>query len=129
MEASRLGLATGTKVISIERTRNFDDKPVIIETVILPADLFQGLGKNGDNDLPNTLYELYEKKYGINIHSANERLRAVPASEHEASLLNVEPGSPLLEIERTALTLDSTPVELRISRCNSQQHRYENTIF
>jgi GntR family transcriptional regulator len=129
MEASRLDLATGTKVISIERTRNFDDKPVIIETVILPAELFHDLGRNGEYKLPNTLYELYEKQYGITIHSANERLRAVPASEHEASLLNVEPGSPLLEIERTALTLDNTPVELRISRCNSEQHRYENTIF
>lgn len=129
MVASRLGLAAGTKVISIERIRNFDGKAIIIETVILPADLFSDLGKASDNRLPNTLYELYEKKYGITIHSANERLRAVPASEHEASLLNVEPGSPLLEIERTALTLDNTPVELRISRCNSAQHRYENTIF
>ena len=129
MEASRLDLATGTKVISIERTRHFNDKPVIIETVILPAELFRELGKNGEYKLPNTLYELYEKQYGITIHSANERLRAVPASQQEASLLNVEPGSPLLEIERTALTLDNTPVELRISRCNSAQHRYENTIF
>ncbi len=129
MEASRLGLATGTKVIRIERMRNFDDKPVIIETVVLPADLFSGLGRDSGDKLPNTLYELYEKQYGITIHSANERLRAVPASKHEASLLNIEPGSPLLEIERIALTLDHTPVELRISRCNSTQHRYENTIF
>lgn len=129
MEASRLDLATGTRIISIERTREFDGTAVIIETVILPADLFPGLGKESGHRLPNRLYELYEKEYGITIHSANERLRAVPASAHEAAVLNVAPGSPLLEVERTALTLDKIPVELRISKCNSAQHRYENTIF
>lgn len=128
-EASRLGLADGTRVIVIERTRNFREIPVIIETVIVPAALFPELGKENDHELPNTLYELYEKQYGITIHSANERLRAVPAAAREASLLNVETGTPLLEIERTALTLDNSPVELRISRCNTSRHRYENTIF
>jgi len=128
-EALRLGLVAGTRIIVIERTRNFDEIPVIIETVTVPADLFSELGKDRNHELPNTLYELYEKQYGITIHSANERLRAIPASAQEASLLNVEAGSPLLEIERTALTLDNTPVELRISRCNTARHRYENVIF
>lgn len=128
-EASRLGLANGSRVIVIERTRNFKKVPVIIETITVPAGLFNELGKDNDHELPNTLYELYEKQYGITIHSANERLRAVPASAREASLLNVEPGTPLLEIERTALTLDNIPVELRVSRCNTTGHRYENRIF
>lgn len=128
-EASRLGLADGTRVIVIERTRNLKETPVIIETVVVPAALFHELGKDKDHELPNTLYELYEKEYGITIHSANERLRAVPASAREATLLNIDPGTPLLEIERTALALDNTPVELRISRCSTARHRYENTIF
>jgi len=128
-EASRLGLATGARVINIERIRSFADKPTILENVILPDELFGGLGMGSGSKLPNTLYELYEKQYGIAIHSANERMKAVTASEHDASLLNVEAGSPLLEIERIALTLDKTPVELRISKCNTARHCYENTIF
>mgnify|MGYP000556089834 CR=1 FL=1 len=35
----------------------------------------------------------------------------------------------LAEIERVALTLDKTPIELRISRCITNKHHNENIIF
>ena len=129
MEASKLQLAAGTDVVRIERVRNISARPTIAETITLPADPFTDLGVAGNFDLPNTLYELYEKRYGITVHSADEQLRAVAASKREASLLNLEPGTPLLEIERIALSLDRTPIELRISRCNTKNHHYENTFF
>jgi GntR family transcriptional regulator len=129
MEASKLQLAAGTNIIRIERVRNFAAKPTMVETITLPAEHFDDLGKEGNCDLPNTLYELYEKQYGITIHSADEQLRAVAASKHDAKILNLDVGTPLLEIERVALTLDKTPVELRISRCSTRKHHYQNTIF
>jgi GntR family transcriptional regulator len=129
LESSKLQLAAGTKIIRIERVRNFAAKPTMVETITLPAEPFDDLGKEGNLDLPNTLYELYEKQYGITIHSADEQLRAVAASRHDAKILNLEVGTPLLEIERVALTLDKTPVELRISRCSTRKHHYQNTIF
>ena len=101
----------------------------MIETITLPADAFADLGSNGNLKLPNTLYELYEKQYGITIHSAEEQLRAVAASKHDAAMLNLDVGTPLLEIERVALTLDKKPVELRISRCSTSNHHYQNIIF
>jgi GntR family transcriptional regulator len=128
-ESSKLRLAAGTNVIRIERVRNISNRPVLIETITLPAEHFGDLGVDGGYNLPNTLYELFEKQYGITIHSADEQLRAVTATKHDAEVLNLEVGAPLLEIERTALTLDKTPVELRISRCNTKNHYYENTIF
>ena len=128
-ESSRLKLAPGTSIVSIERIRKFDDQPIMLETIALPSTLFGELGKLGACDLPNMLYELYEKKFGITVHSAQEQLRAVAASDHDASLLNVPSGAPLLEIERIALTLNKTPIELRISRCITNKHHYENTIF
>ena len=129
MEASKLQLAAATNIIRIERVRNFSAKPTMVETITLPAKPFGDLAKEGNCELPNTLYELYEKKYGITIHSADEQLRAVAASRHDAKILKLEVGSPLLEIERVALTLDKKPVELRISRCSTKNHHYQNTIF
>ncbi len=129
MEASKLQLAAGANIIRIERVRNFSAKPTMVETITLPAKPFGDLDKEDNYDLPNTLYELYEKQYGITIHSADEQLRAVAASSHDAKLLKLEVGTPLLEIERVALTLDKTPVELRISRCSTKNHHYRNTIF
>ena len=129
IETSKLKLSAGASVVSIERIRKFDGLPTMLETITLPSTPFSDLGKVGACDLPNMLYELYEKKFGITVHSAEEKLRAVAASDHDAPLLNVPPGTPLLEIERVALTLDKTPIELRISRCITDNHHYQNTIF
>ena len=128
-EAAKLRLSAGTQVIRIDRVRNFSAKPTMIEIITLPARPFGGLGNRGKLELPNTLYELYEKQFGITIHSAEEQLRAVAASKHDARILDLAVGTPLLEIERVALTLDKTPVELRISRCSTENHHYQNTIF
>lgn len=129
LESSKLQLASGSSVISIERIRKFDGRPTMLETITLPSARFGALAKVGACDLPNMLYELYEKKFGITVHSAEEQLRAVAASEHDASLLDLPAGTPLLEIQRVALTLDRTPIELRISHCITDKHYYENTIF
>lgn len=128
-ESSKLRLAPSSSVVSIERTRQFNDQPTMLETITLPSEPFGELGNVGTCDLPNMLYELYEKRFGITIHNADERLRAVAASKRDASLLGLQTGTPLLEIERIAKTLDNTPVELRISRCVTSNHHYQNTIF
>jgi len=128
-EASKLGISSGSRVICIERIRELDNLPTIVETITLPTDLFNDLGKQQACELPNTLYELYETQFGITIHRADEQLRAVAASDYDASLLGLEPGTPLLEIERIALTLDGTPVELRKSRCNTARHYYQNSVL
>ena len=123
-EMSALALAPGTRVIEIERIRYLNDRPTIRETIVVPTGLFADLGKSRRCDLPNTLYELYEHRYGITIHRAEERLRAVAANAKDAELLEIASGAPLLEVERTALTLDGTPVELRVSRCDTRDHHY-----
>jgi len=128
-ESSKLKLPAGASVVRIERIREFDGRPTMLETITLPSPPFAELGKVGACNLPNMLYELYEKQFGITIHSAQEQLRAVAASDHDASLLDLPLGTPLLEIERVALTLDKTPVELRVSRCVTDKHHYQNTIF
>jgi len=128
-EASKLSIPKDTKVIYIERIRKLDNLPIIVETITLPTELFGDFGKPNARDLPNTLYEMYETQYGITIHRADEQLRAVSASDYDASLLGLEPGTALLEIERIALTLDGTPVELRNSRCNTAKHYYQNTVL
>ncbi|MDJ0738616.1 MAG: GntR family transcriptional regulator [Gammaproteobacteria bacterium] len=128
-ESSKLGLASGSSVVCIERMRKLDDQPTLLETITLPSEPFGELGNVGACDLPNMLYEMYEQKFGITIHNAEEQLRAVSASEREASLLDLPAGAPLLEIERIARTLDNTPVELRVSRCTTRNHHYRTTIF
>lgn len=128
-ERSKLNLPSGSQVVCIDRIRYLDDQPTILEKILLPTELFGDLGKSRACDLPNMLYEMYETRFNITIHRAEEQLRAVAASDDDASLLGLAAGSPLLEIERTALTLDGSPVELRISRCSTLKHHYQNTVL
>ncbi len=128
-ETAKLQLESGADVVRIERVRNLNSVPTIVETISIPADLFEGFEKTRASELPNMLYEYYETRFGITIHSSAERLRAVNASKRDASLLDLAEAAPLLEIERVAQTLGKTPVELRVSRCNTLNHHYENTIF
>ena len=127
-EASTLQIPPNTEVLKIERVRRLSTVPTIVETVILPAEPFGDLKSGKDCDLPNMLYELYEKQFGVTIHSAEEKLRAIKSTKQDAKILGIEPGTPLLEIERVALTLNKKPVELRISRCNTNSHHYQNTL-
>lgn len=51
------------------------------------------------------------------------------ATRKEAAKLELEAAAEVIKIGRIALTLDRSPVELRISRCNTQNHHCHNTIF
>ena len=129
-EAASLVIEDKSEVIRIERVRNLEGTPAIIETVTLPAALFADIVESYRlDDLPNMLYELYETQFRITIQRADEQLRAIISSKRDASLLGIEAGTPLLEIKRLALTLDGSPVELRVSRCCTSRHYYHNTVF
>jgi GntR family transcriptional regulator len=123
-EADRLNLQSNADVIILKRIRHLDGRAAIAETIVLPASRFSDFGN--DNEIPNELYQLYEETYGVTIHKAIESLRAVIATRTEAKTLGLADGSPLLEIDRIAETLDGTPVEWRLSRCDSRTHRYLN---
>ncbi len=126
-ENARLQLPRSASVIHIRRLRELGGRPVIVEEISVPARLFKGLAANGD-DLPNALYALYEEFYGITVRRAVEHLRAVIATAAEAMLLNLPKGAPLIEIDRLGETLDGTPVEWRLSRCDTQSHAYRSEI-
>lgn len=126
-EAAALELESRSRVLRIARVRYLDGQPAMVETLSLPRVLFPGLGE-GEEPLPNALYALYQRRYGINVTRASEQLRAVAADPHDAEQLGIEPGTPLLEIRRIARDLQNRPVELRRSRLDTRQHYYLNEL-
>lgn len=129
LEIEKLKLTKQSKIIRIERVRTFEDIPVICESISLPKKFFNDLVEIHPDDLPNSLYELYETQFGKTVHKAEESLRAINALESDARLLNIQLNTPLLDIERIAYTLDNIPIELRITRCMTEHHHYQNTLY
>jgi GntR family transcriptional regulator len=127
-EAARLKLRGNAKVIRFLRVRTFDAVPVIVEHIVLPFALFRALSKETGLTLPPALYEHFGMRFGILVREVSENLRAVTANPEDAALLGIEPGSPLLEIDRVVISVQSKPVEWRISRCHTARHSYLNRI-
>ncbi len=126
--AAALAIAPADKVIRIRNLLCLDGRPAILDDITIPAQLFPGLTEKIFLARNNTIYHLYQSRYGINVLRTDERLRAVLASRETAALLRVAPGAPLLEIRRVALTFRDRPVELRLSRVDTSRHDYHNTL-
>lgn len=120
-ECTTLGLARNARILRIRRLRTFDGAPLIIESLVLPEQLFPGLA---DAPVPNNLYGLYAQRYGITVSRAREELKAVSADADTAAMLKTEPGTPVLLIDRLAFALDGTPVEWRVSYCLTSNFHY-----
>jgi GntR family transcriptional regulator len=125
-DVARLALQPGAQVIEIRRTRLIDGRPAVIERIVLPQPLFPDLEKR--TALPNALYQLYQREFGLNIATAQEELRADLASREDARLLKLKVGSPLLHIERIGVALDGLRVEWRTSRCDTRHLVYAVTL-
>jgi len=126
--AAALAIAPADKVIRIRNVLSLAGVARILDDITLPAQLFPGLSEKIFLARGNTIYHLYQSRYGINVLRTDERLRAVLASREVAGLLALSPGAPLLEIRRVALTFRDRPVELRVSRVDTSEHVYHNTF-
>ena len=126
--AAALAIAPHDKVVRIRNVLSLEGRARIVDDITLPAELFPGLTEKVFVARNNTIYNLYQSRFGINVLRTDERLRAVLADEGLAALIGVAPGAPLLEIRRVALTFRDRPVELRISRVDTSEHHYHNTL-
>ena len=123
-ERDALELAAGEKVIRIIRVRYLNLEPKIYETISVSQNLFSALANMDARDVPNTIYNYYEQKFGVPVISKRDRLRAASATQIEARYLHVDVGTPLLEIECIAYSHRNQPIEQRISQCLTDEHHY-----
>lgn len=106
--ASRLQLGAETRVAEIQRVRLLDDSPISFEVTYAALETGESLIA-ADLD-SRDIFHVLEQDCGVIIGHADLSIRSMPASEAVAPVLNVEPGSSLLGIERLVYTRDGTPV-------------------
>lgn len=121
-ERDKLELDADARVIRISRVRTRRGKPFIAEAITLPEAMFPGLADRADT--PNTLYDLYQKDYGVLVVRTDERITAVAADASATEALGVAAGTPLLKIDRLAVGLDDRRIEWRVSLCHLENAYY-----
>ena len=106
--ARALELPAESPVYAVRRLRVVDDLPLSVQTNFLPAALCPKLE---EADLTSSLYRLLENRYGLRLWTGREVLRARGATLHEAHLLDIHEGTPVMYAERTTYAVSGIPVE------------------
>ena len=107
-EAAQDEAELGLRVYAIERVRLANGEPVALERGAYSVDAFPGLL---EGSLEGSLYDLIRARYDAVPVRAHERLEPALAHPEEAAALEIEPGAPVMLVERTAYCATGRPVE------------------
>lgn len=128
-EASRmLAIEPGAPIIIVRRLLKFANKPVVIDEIYLPGEVFQGLSAETLQGWNGSLYSLFESRFGVRMIRAQERIRAVAADRGASEALKLPEGTPLLSVERVTYTYGDKPVEWRRGLYSTAEHFYLNEL-
>ncbi|MHB8189381.1 MAG: GntR family transcriptional regulator [Ferrimicrobium sp.] len=120
----RMRLAPETKLVRVERLRGGEGFPIAMEQSYIPLPVGRALL---ETDLTHgSLYEVLERDAHTVITAGRDEVGAIAASEREAVLLEVSPGTPLLSIERLA-TSSGVPIEFRRTLLVPDRVRFVST--
>jgi len=126
--AQALALRTGAGVVYVRRVLSYANVPTILEDIWLPGQAFKGLSAQQMHEHPGPTYALFELHYGVRMVRADEKIRAVLPQPEQATLLQVQPETALLSVERVAYTYNDVPMELRRGLYRTDRHHYRNAL-
>ena len=126
--ARALALRTGDAVLQVRRVLAFGEVPTILEDLWLPGTAFKGLTADQMADYQGPTYAMFEVEFGVRMVRATEKVRAVAADAQQAHILQIDPGTPLLSVERVAFTYNDAPMELRRGLYRTDTHHYRNEL-
>ena len=128
-EASRmLAIDPGDLIIVVRRVLKFSAKPVVVDELYVPGEIFGDLTLEILEGWTGSLYSLFETRFGVRMIRAEERIRAVAADRPTAEALKVKEGVPLLSVERVTYTYGDKPVEWRRGLYSTAEHYYLNEL-
>ena len=126
--AKALGINNSSTLISIKRILTFNDKPLILDFIKVPAVSFRGLTADKVIEKKGSMYRMYETDFATQMLHADEKIKAVKANKESSSILNISEGTPLLSVERLSYTYDDKPIEWRLGLCVTLNHYYKTEL-
>jgi DNA-binding GntR family transcriptional regulator len=130
-EADMLRVAPGSRLLVLERLRFLDSVPVVLQRSHLALARLEGLAEMlGSLDLTRiSLYRLLEDRWGLAAARADYVVEARPATGAEAELLDIAPGSPLLQATQLTFDVDGNPFEQHWSSYPGDRYRFEARLL
>lgn len=122
----KLQLEGSQQVFRIKRVRTIQNKPFVIEDIYLPYERFKGLETMALDQ--RLLYPIYNETFATPVIWADEYLQPATAGQADAESLGIQPGDPVMCVERLAYTYQDRPVEWRRSIGRGDLFRYHIVV-
>ena len=94
--AKALNINPSATLFSIQRLLTFNEKPLILDCIKIPASVFKGLTPEKVVESNGLMYRMYETSFGIQMLHADEKIRAILSDKLSSPLLNISENTPLL---------------------------------
>ncbi len=126
--ADALQLSRQAQAIRLSRLRLAGGVPFLLEDIWLAHARFSRLLTATEAEMGPLLYPAYERICGEVVARAEETLTVGTADKAAASLLGIEPGAPVVKIDRLAFGFDGNPLEWRRTHGVAATFRYKVDI-
>ncbi len=107
--AEALAVSPGAPLIHLKRVRFLGSTPLMLDSSYVPYHLCPGLLSE---PFESPLYGMLTDRYDLPPVHCTDVLEPVLADEAQAHLLEVEPGSPLMFLERVTFTRGDVPLHV-----------------
>jgi GntR family transcriptional regulator len=114
----------GARVVEFSILLGINDIPVMVSGITVSPVHFRGLSEKVIREGGDTVYGIYQAKFGVTVTRTVDKLRAVIASVSVTRHLGLKRGEPVLEIRRVGYTFNDVPVEVRVSHARTDQYHF-----
>ena len=108
-----LHLEEGERVIFLERLRYAQNRPIVHVKTYLPEKLCKGILEEDMQN--NSLYQLLETRYGIDISHLSRNVQAALSDSYVAELLELPQLSAILYVSTISYTQEDIPFEYSLA--------------
>ncbi|MBM4761399.1 GntR family transcriptional regulator [Bacillus sp. B15-48] len=119
--ANQLQIQEYGPVYEIKRIRLADDVPIALETNYISANRIKGLTEQIVNQ---SIYAYMEEQLNLQIEQATQTIESSIAEPLEAQYLHIQPGAPVMLIQRNTFLQDGTPVEFVKSTYRADRYKF-----
>jgi len=122
-QAQRVEIGLDEEIITFERVRSLDGRPVQVVRTILPARLFPGLEQLDLTD--RSLYQVLAEAYGVQPATGRRTIEATALSREDAGHLHAAEGEPALRVEGVTRSAGGVPFEHSVAVSPGHSLRFE----
>lgn len=116
-----LNLKPKAQVVEVKRIRYLNREPISIDTSYFPLEIGEHLFSK---DLSGDIFPMLENQLGTTLGSADIRLEARAADAEVAELLQIEPGNPIMWVQRLTLDKNGIPVDFEYLAIRGDSYQY-----